>query len=363
MNKKIKIVEIILSLSARGGAEVFFASLVEEMSKRENVEITVISLWDDIDPSFNFIKDIPRVSFYTCSKRRGPDFKAARTLRKIIKEVNPDIIHTHLSILLTYFLAFGFKKRKWKLFHTVHNVAHKESNKVTQFLREQYMKRDMIYFIGISNLITESIKEYHKRPPVKTIYNAIELKPVVSDNKQKEYDFICVAGFREQKNHKLLIKAFNRLYDNDNNLKLICLGDGPLFEEIKNMTEALPCHNNVIFAGAQKEVYPYLLNSKIFVLSSFYEGNPISILEAMNCGLPIVAPNIGGVPDVVTNGENGLLFPVNDEDSLVAACDTLLNEKLRIEIGKNNKEKIKVFSMDNCVNEHFNYFAKVINIK
>jgi glycosyltransferase involved in cell wall biosynthesis len=363
MNKKIKIVEIILSLSARGGAEVFFASLVEEISKRKDVEITVVSLWDDIDESFDYIKDVTGISFYSCNKKSGPDFKAARKLRKIIKKANPDIIHTHRSILLTYFLAFGFRKRKWKIVHTVHNVANKESNNVTKFLRERYMKKNMIYFIGISNLITESLKDYHKNPPVRTIYNAIELKPIVLTEESKEYDFICVAGFREQKNHKLLIRAFNKLYSEDKKLKLICIGDGELFEEIKEMTNNLPCNTNVIFAGAQKEVYPYLLKSKVFVLSSFYEGNPISILEAMNCGLPVVAPNVGGIPDVVTDKENGILFPVNDEQRLVEACKMLLDDQLRNIVGKNNKKKIEKYSMFNCVNEHFDYFNEVIKKK
>ena len=175
--------------------------------------------------------------------------------------------------------------------------------------------------------------------------------------KEKEYDFICVARFSKLKNHHLLLEAFDLFWKKNQKAKLICVGGGELKDEIKTYLETLDCKNNVFLNDPVDDVYPFLYNSSCFVLSSIYEGNPISILEAFDAGLPIIAPNVGGIPDVVKDKENGVLFEVGSVKGLVDAFTTIYNNSNMLEqISLNNKIKSKQFGIENVSNEYYKLF-------
>ncbi len=359
--KKIKVVEISLSLTKRAGAEVFFESLCNELANNPNIELTVISLWDNIHESFNGLKHLDGVKFYSLHKKKGICLKAVKQLKKILNEINPDVINTHRSVLLTYYLAFGFRKKHWKIIHTIHNVPSKESNFVTNILRKQYIKKDIIGFVGISNRITELFKQQFPKANIETIFNGIQLKNSPTDEKKK-YDFINVARFSEQKNHKLLFDAFEKIYFLHNSASLLCVGDGELFDFYKDYVSKLECKNNICFLGSSDEVYKYLAQSNIFILSSLYEGNPISILEAMNCGLPIIAPKVGGIPDVIEHNKNGLLYETGNKEELVLCMERCFTSSSLIEkMSINNKKDINMFSIEHCASLYINYFYRILN--
>lgn len=356
----IKVVEIILDLNARHGGEVFFDALCSKMSLKSNIDLTIISLWDDVHESFFHLKNLNNVKFYSLGKKKGPDLRASKKLKKIINKIQPDILHTHRSVLLTYFLAFGFKKHKWKLVHTIHNVPSMESNKVTDYLRKKYIKKNMIEFVGISKQITNLFKEAFSNAKVSTIYNGIEL-PEKQIQTIKEYDFVNVARFSQQKNHKLLFDAFEKFYHSHPKAKLLCLGDGELFNYYKDYVSKLESNHNIFMIGATNDIYNYLRLSNCFVLSSLYEGNPISILEAMSCGMPIVAPRVGGIPDVVIEGKNGLLFEVGNEEQLVTCLEKIHSDKkLFDKIKSNNLIDINNYSMNECCEKYCSLFEEIV---
>jgi glycosyltransferase involved in cell wall biosynthesis len=356
----MKIVEIILDLRRRAGAEVFFASLCDEFIKNPEIELTVISLWDDIHDSFKYLQNDPRVSFYSLSKKRGVDFKAARKLKKLLLDINPDIIHTHRSILMTYFFAFGLSKQNWKLVHTIHNTPGKEANRITWMLRKCYDKKKLITYVGISDLITREFSNLSKGSIV-TIYNGIAIKTVNSDL-AKQFDFINVARFSPAKNHRLLIDSFNDFYLEHNNATLICVGEGELRTEIEAYASTLNCYTNIIFYGPSNDVLALLSQSRVFILTSFYEGTPVSILEAMSVGLPIISPNVGGIPDILEDNVNGFLFEVCNKKQIVQLMEKIYDNRQLIErISKNNKEKVLKFSIEVCASNYLSLFEKLVN--
>lgn len=116
-----------------------------------------------------------------------------------------------------------------------------------------------------------------------------------------------VARFDNQKNQKLLVDAFHLFPDLQKNFELKFIGDGQNYEEIKDYTNKLSLDNNIKFLGFRNNVGAYLRQSDAFILSTHYEGLPISIIEAMSYGLPIVATRVGGIPEMVT-ADNGFLF-------------------------------------------------------
>lgn len=352
----MKIFEIIPDLRKRAGAEVFFESLCLELIKHEDIELHVVTIWDLVDVSFQKFLNHPRIKYHCCGKiKPGLGRKAAKNLRQILNEEKPDIVHTHRSVCLSYFQAFRFKQQPWKYVHTVHNVAEKEVGFYERCLRKIYVKKQLIYHVGISDSISQSITKIYKKTAAKTVYNGILLDKF-NESVKKKFDLICVARFSLQKNHILLLKAFETIKSRHPSLSLLLVGEGELMESAEEYVQTSKL-KNVIFYGQTNDVKSLMAESRVFVLSSLYEGNPISVLEAMNCGLPIVAPNVGGIPDIVKNMKNGVLFAVNDLNGLVNSLELVIqNNDLRESLSKNNLNDIQKYSIENCSNEYLDFF-------
>lgn len=355
----MRIVEVINALQYRSGAEVFLSNLSCELNKKN--EVIVISLFDGINDSFIELFNRNNIQFYTCHKRKGFDFKAAKTFKKIVNQINPDIIHFHLSCLPTYFLAFGTKKRKWIIIETIHSIPGKMLSKSAELIRKLFIKKGLLSFVGISENIALIMKERYKKCSCITINNGCyfpEYKGFIQN--KKEYDFIIVASFSEVKDHLLLFKVFKELCDDNHNYKLLCVGGGPLLESSKEFVKDYNLERNVIFTGSQSNVFKYLSMAKIFVLSSKYEGNPISVLEAMSMGLPLVVPNVGGIPNIVKNNRNGLLYEPSNYEQLLYSMKELLNdEALQKTITNNNLTDIENYTITKCSQEYEEFFIKI----
>ena len=138
-----------------------------------------------------------------------------------------------------------------------------------------------------------------KREKIKVIYNPLNIKEIERLAKEpldKEYEdifknpvIINMGQMGKQKNQKDLIKAFKKIKEKIKNAKLVILGQGNLEPELKGLSKSLGIENDVYFLGWQKNPFKFLANSKIFVLSSLWEGLPYVLLEAMASGLPVVS--------------------------------------------------------------------------
>ena len=203
----MKIVEIINGLQKRGGAEVFLASLSTQLQANPDCKVFVISLFGGVDESFKMSLNEKGVVLLTCNKKQGIDFKAARTFKRMILDINPDIIHFHLSCLPVYYLAFGLRKRKWLVFETFHSIPGANVGKLKTLLRKTYIKKGLLTFIGISNEITIMAKKLYPEINCFTISNGVSLNETPKLKADKKYDFIIVASLIDVKNHSLLFEA------------------------------------------------------------------------------------------------------------------------------------------------------------
>lgn len=137
---------------------------------------------------------------------------------------------------------------------------------------------------------------------------------------------IMVARFAPQKDHATLLKA---LAEVKQPFRLQLVGDGPTQEEVAGLAESLGLAGSVEFLGARSDVSALLARADIFALISNWEGFPISILEAMRAGLPILASDVGGVREAVTPGVNGYLTPPGSVHEVCAALSALLESPAR----------------------------------
>ena len=151
-----------------------------------------------------------------------------------------------------------------------------------------------------------------------------------------------VARIQDVKNHRQLVEAFARLHAKTPRLKLSIVGDGPLLPAVREQVAALGLQDAVWLPGARADIRALLHSFSVFALPSLAEGTPVSMLEAMACGLPVVASTVGGIPEVVDDGVQGLLVPVGDVDALTAALERLAGDaELRAAQGRAGRARVE----------------------
>lgn len=151
----------------------------------------------------------------------------------------------------------------------------------------------------------------------------------------KENKIVSVGRLEKQKNQLLLIDAFNEIKDRYKEYKLYIYGEGSYRTELENRIKQLNLQNRVLLPGNSNKVFDDIKDSKLFVLSSNYEGMPNALAEAMCLGIPCISTNVSGVNELIQDGQNGYIINVNDEEALINRMETLLNSvKLSESISK-----------------------------
>jgi glycosyltransferase involved in cell wall biosynthesis len=144
-----------------------------------------------------------------------------------------------------------------------------------------------------------------------------------------------------------MIEAFKLLQQKNSNSVLLMVGTGSQRDSIRSQIETLDLKQSVILAGERQDIPQLLASSEIFASSSHREGLPLSVLEAMMAGLPIVATSVGDIPNVVTE-ETGVIVPPHQPEKLAEALNDLLkNPSKRREMGKAAKDRaLREYSVD-----------------
>jgi len=271
-----------------------------------------------------------------------------KILREICKLHSIDIVHFHFRFALPFSLSFSF--RQWKLpviYHwhnppPVFNEFIIPKNKLVGKLKRFYSglvaritdKRVIVQHISISREITELlIKNKWTRPEKITfLQNGISMKdsgnifPKVKTNNLPIIGM--VANFREQKDHKTLLTAFSILIKTGIKSELWLVGDGPTRQYFEKLAKEFGIESNVRFLGMISNLTEIYRRFDVFVLSTNYEGHPLAILEAMSFGLPVVATRISSIPEIINEGDNGLLVNPGDPNDLAQALRKILTNDL-----------------------------------
>lgn len=141
-------------------------------------------------------------------------------------------------------------------------------------------------------------------------------------------NIVAVGRLSEQKNHPMLIRAFARIAEKYPEQNLLIYGEGDCRSNLQNLIDQLNLKGRVYLMGATSQVADVLSTAAVFVLSSNYEGMPNALMEALAVGVPSISTDCpcGGPNALIEHEKNGLLIPVGDEESLVAAIDRLLSD-------------------------------------
>ena len=182
------------------------------------------------------------------------------------------------------------------------------------------------------HLSNEIKKKFCIKKKVFNLPNPIILKKITK-NKKKIYDFISIASLTDQKDHLTLLKAFKIALKTNKKLKLVIIGEGVLKLRILEFIKENKLKNNVFLLYYKKNFLEYVNKSKLFILSSQYEGYPNVLLDAANNSLPIISTNCKyGPSEILFNGKYGKLFEIGNYFKLSKLM--LLNHKILKKIPK-----------------------------
>lgn len=356
----MKVIQVMPAF-ALAGAEIMCENLVYEMQKN-GIEVVVVSLFDYHSPiTARLEKNGIRMIYL--NKKPGFDFSIIRKLVKIFKQEKTDVIHTHLYLTVYAIPAAilaGVKKRV----HTLHSLAGKENGRLGRFFNKCFFKINKVVPVALSPLVQESIsKEYGiKKEKIPVVFNGIDLSKCLEKQDYtlgEKITILHIGRFMEPKNHLGLIEAFCAFYAKHPNSRLQLIGDGEKRETIEKTVVDRGLSNAVEFLGLQDNVYGYLHNADIFILPSLYEGIPMTLVEAMGTGLPIVATNVGGIPDMVKNNESAILTSFDCQEIVDALVKLSDNIELRKTLGTNALIRSKAFSSKEMASQYIKVYQGV----
>lgn len=341
----MKIIQVIPNLR-RGGAETMCTILSIELCHKGH-DVIIISLYKEETPLVERLK-AKGIRIIFLNKRHKIDPKIVLEMKQIFKNEKPDVIHSHIGAIQYAMPAAILAKIKMKV-HTIHNLAEKELSKPARFFAKIFYKYFNVTPIALSQIVQESVvKTYRlKREKVPIIYNGIDLSNCIKKDNYSmindRFTILHIGRFAPQKNHKGLLEAFLLFHKTHLDSRLQLIGIGSELEEARRFVLENGLSNCVEFLGEKDDVYPYLHEADIFVLPSIYEGMPLVLIEAMGTGLPIVATNVGGIPDML-NHENSIIVPV-DVNAIEKAFEHYYeDEAFRKHCGERVKERARCFS-------------------
>ena len=342
----MKIMQVIPSFCF-GGAEIMCENLCYALTAMGH-EVLAVSLYREHTPISRRM-EAAGVRIEYLDKTLGLDLSMVGKLTNLMKWERPQVVHTHLDVI-KYAAAAAKLAGVKKCVHTVHSVAYKEAEgRIQKIINNTYYKLGWSRPVALSPEVRDTIASFYDmdRDRISVIYNGVDLSrciPKEGYTAGETVNILHVGRFDVPKNHPGLLRTFRKLIDRGQNCHLHLVGDGDLRPEMEALAENLELTKYVTFHGMQSNVYPYLHEADVFVLPSLYEGIPMTIIEAMGTGLPIAASRVGGIPDLLRNGESGLLVPC-EEEAVADALEMLVKDAdLRERMGRSAKQDSQRFS-------------------
>lgn len=366
MNEPVHVAHIIYRL-AIGGMENGLVNLVNRMDSRFVHHI--ISLTDATD--FQARITNPAVKVSMLNKKPGKDFGSYVRLWRLLRSKRVDIVHTRNFGTVDCGLVARLAGVK-TLVHSEHGWDMSDlSGGNPKYIRlRRWMAPLATRWLAVSANIRDWLEQTVGVSASKLthIYNGVDSKrfyPKVSSSNDKLHVGF-VGRLEDVKNPSLMIRAMARLAVDTSlsrPVELTVVGSGSLLEPLKELARESGVDNLVHFIGPRTDVPELMRTFDAFILSSYNEGISNTILEAMASGLPVVATEVGGNPELIESNVSGQLYPSDDDCALAKALKVYANnESLRAEQGRAARQRVdEQFTLAVMVTAYENFYSQCLN--
>ena len=359
-----------------GGPEKLVYDMVKHIIKNQN-NIKIIKLeicCYDILGHFaeKLIGEKQKINLSLLKRKPGIDLFYPFKLAFLIKQKKIDVIHAHNATAWFYGTWASILTRV-PIVYTEHDRSFPTPLRLKYF--HYFFGRYATAVIAVSKAVKENLEKYEHIKNAKVIYNGIDpdlFKPASIEEKVlkkkqlglNKNDFVLgnVGRMDYWKNQRILIEILPDLKKISPQIKLILVGGGEEEGNLKKSAIKKGVKNDVIFLGQRSDVNQILKAFDIFVFPSLTEGLPLVVIEAMATGLPIVASHVGGIPELIDHGVNGLLVaPMSGAEIKDAILKFLQNPNLRQKMGEIARQKFEAhFSLSQMVKNYLEVYDRAL---
>ena len=320
-----------------GGAEKVLVHLANKLSEGHKVSVCLTKRKGELASELD-----PKIQVFFLDTGEGNSLSLPRKLRRLMKQENVDILHSHdWGIYLEATLAVAFNSNT-RLIHTVHGHYmlydgdwKSQLKKRIRHTLERVLTRFTYQIVPVSESIENYILDEIKLPrkKVRVIRNGITpLNKEEAAEPSKILKLVTVGRMAKIKNYPLMLNSIAKVAEKTREFHLTMVGDGPELESLRALAASLNIEELVTFTGFTKEVPKIIKQQDVFLCSSDYEGISIAILEAMSIGLPVIATNVGGIPETVIDQKTGILVAPNNTSEFASAIEQLLLEPEKVQV-------------------------------
>jgi glycosyltransferase involved in cell wall biosynthesis len=355
-----------------GGVQTHIDRLAYHLSQIKDCEIHLITFGDEKKEIIN-----GNLRIHVLKKWLPGYFNLPLEFLILIHEiwrVDPDIVHAHESCM-PYSTAAAIMCKKYPTLLTMHMVLQEWPRPVSNFGKisrwitlqnEKYVLSKIPNIIAVSSYLKDKINELSKSK-LFIVPNGTDIE---KKNSNIEYEnhlldknvIFSVGMLDERKGIDILIRSILLVKTEIPDVLLFIAGQGDNEFYLKKLTKELKLEEKVKFLGyiSEKEKRLYFSFADIFVLPSRHEPFGIVLLEAMSYGKPILASNVGGIPDIIKDGKNGLFFEsTNFEDLAQKIIMLFTDDKLKDKLSTNGKSMIKIFAWENVATKTFDIYEEI----
>ena len=352
---KVKTILHIFSGDLWAGAEVMIFNLLNKLKDQPDMKMIALSLNEGI------LADKLRhagIETHIIPEGKNSLAKVFARAFKLLRKRNIDIIHAHrykenlLALLLTK--SLGVKR----LVSTLHGLSeppcHTQNGgnsiglktRINYFVLNRFFTRVVVVSHDIKNVLIE--KNGFHAGKVDVVHNGIDLprSPIsrVPDSSSRFFHIGTVGRMVPVKDFNLFLEVAAEIKKHTDAVRFSILGDGPLKKQLIKRAHELKIGDCVQFLTPRQDPLSYYQSLDLYLNTSLHEGIPLSILEAMACGKPAVAPRVGGMPEIISNGEYGLLVEGREPERFVSSCMMLMNNrKLSLRMGESASKRIETY--------------------
>lgn len=276
---------------------------------------------------------------------------------QLIKKIKPDVVHTAAAEANFHGIIAAKLAGVENIIGEEIGIANHSSaaQKVFSFV---YRFADKV--IGVSKSVKNHLVKMGEIPEKKgvIIYNPVSIPQTFPKNPSTSFQIVYVGRLEKVKNVATLIQAFSKIQNNNSTLTIV--GDGIERRALESLVRDLKIEERVVFTGFQAEPSQFLCSADLYVLPSYSEGFGIAAVEAMFLKVPVLATQVGGVPEFINHGENGWLFNPNSVEDLVEKLTYILslNTYDRVSIGNKGFEDVSNrFTVDKYVENLENLYS------